>query len=153
MKKTIKGLSIGLISFLLCVGTIYAAYLVLGHKMSTTVKEPITVTTGVEYGQAGNLPGTMYPNQTYNFSFCVKNADNVVAPGNGTQKLGVIVKNSTNLSRVSLTNFDGTIPFAWNTLFKFDLVQGTENCIKGTVKTPSDMTPGDAWVNIDVTRE
>jgi hypothetical protein len=150
MKKITKGMVVGFISMLLCVGTVYAAYLVLSHRMSATVTEPITITSGVEYGQAGDLTGTMYPNQTYDFSFCVKNAN---ANGNGTQKVGVVVKNSDNLTRVSLSNFAGTENYAWNTLLRFDLVKDSEQCIKGSVKTPSDMTPGDAWVNVDVTRE
>jgi len=150
MKKTIKGMVIGLVSMLLCVGTIYAAYLVLNHRMNATVTEPITITSGVEYGQVGDLTETMYPNQTYDFSFCVKNAN---VNGNGTQKVGVVVKNSDNLTRVSLSNFAGTENYNWNTLLRFDLVKDSEQCIKGSVKTPSDMAPGSAWVNVDVTRE
>jgi hypothetical protein len=118
--------------------------------MTAVVTEPITLTSGVEYGQAGNLPAIVYPNQTYNFSFCVKNAN---VEGNGTQKVGVVVKNSDNLSRVSLTSFDGVTGFAWNTLLRFDLAKDSEQCIKGTVKTPSDISPGVASVTVDVTRE
>ncbi len=150
MKKLTKNMSIGLVAFLLMAGTVYAAYLVLSHRMNTTVAEPITMTSGVEYTQAGDLPDVMYPNQTYDFSFCVHNANE---DGNGTQKVGVLVKSSSNIERVSLTNFLGDVNFAWDTLLNFNLVKDSEQCIKGSVKTPSDMTPGSAWVNVDVTRE
>ena len=145
-----KSMSMGLVGLLLCVGTVYAAYLVLSHRMNTIVTEPITMTSGVEYTEAGDLPDVMYPNQTYDFSFCVHNADEA---GNGIQKVGVLVKNSSNLERVSLTNLTETVDFSWNTLLNFNLLKGSKKCIKGSVKTPLDMTPGYAWVNVDVTRE
>ena len=150
MKKLTKSAIMVLVGLLLCAGTAYAAYSVLSNRMDTTVNEPITMTSGVEYGKSGDLPETMYPNQTYDFSFCVHNANE---DGNGTQKVGVLVENSSNLERVSLTNFDESQSFAWDTLLRFDLVKGSKQCIKGSVKTPSDMTPGAAWVNVDITRQ
>ena len=144
MKKLTKSAIMVLVGLLLCAGTAYAAYSVLSNRMDTTVNEPITMTSG------GDLPETMYPNQTYDFSFCVHNANEY---GNGTQKVGVLVEKSSNLERVSLTNFDESQSFAWDTLLRFDLVKDSEQCIKGSVKTPSDMTPGAAWVNVDITRQ
>ena len=143
MKKVTKSLVAGLVGLLLTAGTVYAAYMVWSHFTQTNVKEPISVTWEKE------LPIDAYPNQTYSFGACLHNG---WADGNGDQKVGVKVTHSDNLEAGILGSRDSKT-IVWNTLNTFTLGNGVGDCVRGEVKTKSDMAPGSAWVNVDVTRE
>ena len=142
MKKITKGTILGLLLVVLSAGAVYAAYLLWNQSTNTTVIEPISVTWG--FNGHDKLPETTFPNQEYSFGFCIHNA---ATAGNGNQNIGFVVTNSNNLTRVNLSLGD------WNTKNTLTLARDSEQCVEGTVKTPSDMVPGAAWVNIQVSRE
>jgi archaellum component FlaF (FlaF/FlaG flagellin family) len=136
MKKITKGMLVAFVSMIICVGAVYATYQVLNRESKTTVKEPISFTWEQQ------LPDDTYPNQTYDFRFCIHN---VAAATNGTQLVGVEV--STNLQEGALS--DGN----WNTKNTFSLNMDSEKCIDGTVKVASDSGTGEGEVEVNVTRE
>lgn len=142
MKKA-KGLLLGLVAVVLFSGAAYASYLLWSHKTTTTVAEPITV----EWTQ--ELPEMAFPGQSYPFGVTLTNADNL---GNDIQNVNVLVTISGGIEGIELC-LESNCTYTFGSPIVTALAKGQTISITGEVESPSDAVPGEAWVNIDVSRE
>jgi hypothetical protein len=144
MNKKVKGIILGITSSLLITGTTYAAYLVWSQATHTTVNEPISVDWDKK------LPDNTFPNQNYQFGIHIGNAN---VDGNGDQKIKMIVTKSGNLDAVKVCLNADCSTYGFGDTISLTVAKNTWTYVQGEVKTSSDITPGDAWVKVDVSRE
>ena len=150
MKKIMKSMSMGLVGLLLCVGTVYAAYLVWSGTDNTTVQEPLSV----EW--VTTIPAKTYPNREYETKIRVHNVD---VDGNGDQLVGVIATRSSGLVRNDIcldVIGDNHAPFCgylFGQKMTFTLAKNGNAEVWAKVGVPSDADPVDEWVTFEVTRE
>lgn len=148
--KKAKGILAGLLTVLLAVGVVYAAYTVFFERDNTTVTEPLEVTWGE------TIPADTYSNQEYTSEIKVHNIN---VSGNGDQKVGVTVTKSSNFD---YQNICWSVGSGWtcesgdtwdNYLLTFTVAKNGNVWVKADVKVPSAAAPSGAWVDFKVTRE
>lgn len=151
LNKKIKATLVTLASLALATGIVFATYTVWCHRDNTTVQEPLSVEWVTTM-----KPATTFPNGEYEVRIKIHNVD---VEGNGNQSVGVVAKRSDGLARKDIcwnVPNDGlaeNCSHTFNEKMVFTLAKNKTAEVWAIVTVPGDATPGDEWVDFEVTRE